>query len=520
MENTYYKKLLSFFDKWKTYIIINLGIAYLFYFKLISQTLYNQYDGIWHGNYRIAGDWELSLGRWLWPYIDKFQFGIHCEPINSIIVLASIIIGIILILELFEIKSKAVSYFVSILFISSVFVCNILSYHFMSVVFGISFLLSILAAYVIIKMPFGLKGILLGGILIAFSMGSYQAYLGCTTSVLLMYMLVRIYKNNNNLSTIIQYCVKVILSVILGGLLYKLILEIHLNIFNIELSSYGSASGINIIQICKHLIGSIQNAYMAFYNYFFHWFINYNVFPVTALLYKIIFGLLVLCIGLMTVKIAKENILKAILFFIGVILLPCACSFVLIIAFNSEMDLQMSAPLALFLPLTICLLYHGIYKLNQISFKIYILILCIAVYGNITMVRIDQTVMEEGKMATVALTQNILSTLKSEKLLLKDMTYAFVGVPSGNELFYKTELFDKSRAYARFGDWWKEAECNCASWEGVLKHYCGIDLNICTEYEYSEIINSGILSEMSAYPLGNSIRMENDICIIKVSDEY
>lgn len=516
----FYKSLVFFLKKWKNYIIINLFVAWIIYFKLISQTLYNQFDGIWHGNYRVAGNWEMSLGRWMWGHIDKFQFGIHCEPINSLVALLSIIIGIVLILELFEIKSKPVSYFISILFISNVFICNILSYRFQAIIFGIAFLLSILAAYVIIKMRSNFGGIICGGILIAFSMGCYQAYLGCTASVLLMYMLVDIYKHNNSLSKTIRYCIRAILAVIVGGLLYKLILEIHLNIFDIKLASYNSASSINIIQICKHLIGSIKNTYSVFYDYFFNYFIKHNVFIMNQWLYKIIFIVLLLEIGLMMIKVIKENIWNAMLFLIGILLFPCACSFVLIIAFNSDMGIQMSAPLALFLPLTLCLLYHGTSKINHISFKIYIVILCVMLYGNIVMTRIDQTAMEEGKIATVTLTQNILSTLESRNLLSKDMTYAFVGVPAGNELFYHTELFNQANEYANFGDWWREASCNMMTWDGVLKNYCGVKLNICPVYKYNEIVNSGILKQLPSYPAENAILIDDNICIVKVSEEY
>lgn len=516
----FYTSILFFLKKWKNYIIVNLGIACVFYFKLMAESLYNQFDGVWHGNYRIADNWELSLGRWLWGYIDKLQLGIHYEPINTIVTLIMIIIGVILILELFEIKSKPLSYFISILFLSNVFVANILSYRFQSIIFGTSFLLSILAAYAIIKISFGLFGIICGGILIAFSMGCYQAFLGCTTSILVMYMLVDIYKNNSNLLKIFQYCIKAILGVIVGGLIYKLILDIHLDMSNIELAAYNGASNINIAGICNHLMESIKNTYSSFYYYFNNGLVKHNIFFENEWFYKVVFIVLLLAILLMMIKVIEDNIGKGILFLLGVVLFPVACNFILIIAFESGMGIQMSAPLALFFPLTLCLLYHGIFNYNQIFLKIYIIFLCVTLYGNVVMVRIDQMCMEEGRNATVTITQNILSTLENKKLLSKDMTYAFVGVPSANELFYHNELFNKANSYAQFGDWWREASCNMMSWEGVLKNCCGIKLNICSVYEYNKIIESETLHQMPCYPLENSIYVDNNICIIKVSEEY
>lgn len=60
----------------KKYFCVMLGFAVVVYFPLMSQKLTNTFDGLWMDTYYIAGGWELSIGRWLWPLADALRFGV------------------------------------------------------------------------------------------------------------------------------------------------------------------------------------------------------------------------------------------------------------------------------------------------------------------------------------------------------------------------------------------------------------------------------------------------------------
>lgn len=224
------KQLLIFF--------IILVLSVILYSMLIDEQLVNHYDGLWNYSYREAGNWELSLGRWFLYYLDRAHFGISVEPLSSIISLGCIAAGMLLILKIFNIKSIKKSILISMLFLSNVVVCAFLSYRYASLTYGISFLLSILSVYAIIKIENAYNSIAIGSLLIALYMGCYQAQFGCTCIVILAYLMYMLLDKEKTYRDVLKYLLRCIITIILGGILYILLLKVHLLIFNVELSSY------------------------------------------------------------------------------------------------------------------------------------------------------------------------------------------------------------------------------------------------------------------------------------------
>lgn len=77
-----------------------LGFAVVVYFPLISQRLVNTFDGLWNGSWFIGGFWELSIGRWLWCVADAVRFGVQTEPLNALLTLSMMVLGITLLRRL------------------------------------------------------------------------------------------------------------------------------------------------------------------------------------------------------------------------------------------------------------------------------------------------------------------------------------------------------------------------------------------------------------------------------------
>lgn len=135
----------------KKMVIVQFIFSILLYSILITNQLTNHYDGLWSGNYALSGTWELSIGRWFWLYIDRLRIGISSEPLTSCLALFLIIIGNILIFDIFGQIGKKTGYLAGMIIMSSTTVCNYLSYRYMSPTFGASFLLSILVAWILVK---------------------------------------------------------------------------------------------------------------------------------------------------------------------------------------------------------------------------------------------------------------------------------------------------------------------------------------------------------------------------------
>ena len=55
---------------------------------LLVLRLTNDLDGLWNQDDYLAGAWELSIGRWFWPFLDKMRFGISLDPLPAVFSLA------------------------------------------------------------------------------------------------------------------------------------------------------------------------------------------------------------------------------------------------------------------------------------------------------------------------------------------------------------------------------------------------------------------------------------------------
>ncbi len=239
------------------------------YSQLMSHQLVNAYDGLWEYTYHSAGKWELSLGRWFWLYLDKIRFGINNDPWTSILTIILFSIGMCVISDIFCLEDKKVSFITSALFISSTAVCVSLSYRYMSPIFGVAFLLSVLAVWVIIKMNKIALPVLLGSFMVALSMGAYQAYLGCTCLIIVGYLLWQLYCTDVQWKQLGIYVGKSAAMLSIGGILYVLLLKVHLIIFQTSLSNYNGADTYSLWNSIKKLPVTIKNAYSIFFMYFF-----------------------------------------------------------------------------------------------------------------------------------------------------------------------------------------------------------------------------------------------------------
>jgi len=56
------------------------------------------------------------------------------------------------------------------------------------------------------------------------------------------------------------------------------------------------------------------------------------------------------------------------------------------------------------------------------------------------------------------------------------------------------------------------------TWKNFMNVFCGIPIEFCKDYEYYTIINSDEFKEMDIFPGENSVRIINDVMVVKFSD--
>ena len=138
----------------------------------------------------IPHAWDISLGRWGLLFAACAKFGL-CSPIlTSAITIALFTLGIFALIDKLGIKRACLRYASSILFIASPFVSCCITYYYCSNSYALSFLCAVLAACLIGRVGAVGKPVALVGavVLLAFSLGCYQASLGvfCVAVLLVM----------------------------------------------------------------------------------------------------------------------------------------------------------------------------------------------------------------------------------------------------------------------------------------------------------------------------------------------
>ena len=132
--------------EWHRVFIADLAAACFAYSLLMINQLVNQYDGLWHGSISYAGHHEFTIGRWLWPYLDKLRFFLSPDPVTSIISIVLFILSFILLMDMLETPAGAMRYIASLLFTVSTSVLVSLSYRYMSPTFAAACFFAMLSA--------------------------------------------------------------------------------------------------------------------------------------------------------------------------------------------------------------------------------------------------------------------------------------------------------------------------------------------------------------------------------------
>ncbi len=265
----------------------------------------------------IPHAWDISLGRWGLLFAAYAKFGL-CSPIlTSAITIALFALGIVLLIDRLGIKNTCLRYASSILFIVSPFVSCCITYYYCSNSYALSFLCAVLAVCLVGHVgSVGKPAALLGAVvLLAFSLGCYQASLGVFCVAVLLVMVrslmgdgseflacgthggetrgscsegghescgacggnAQISCREEDLSTRSSFSAKQLAAFFgvavavcaAGAVLYYALTELSLLVSSVGLSAYGGASSVGAGSILGSLTSSVPSAYAAFFDSFF-----------------------------------------------------------------------------------------------------------------------------------------------------------------------------------------------------------------------------------------------------------
>lgn len=288
----------------------------------------------------------LGIGRWFLPVACAFGSFYDLPWLAGLTTVLLHGVGAVCICHMFGVQKKTTASLIGAVVATFPTVTSVMTYNYVADGYALSFVLAVLAAVCLTaKKPKFVASVLL----IALSVGIYQAYVTVTVMLLLCYLIRETLQTQTKVKTVLLQCVRFLLAGALGMALYYLVLTVLLKVTGTALLAYqgfdsaASLSGIDIL-------GSLYVIKHAFTDFFFDFSGGVSVWNI---LNCVIFVLTVLLYVYEAVK-NKTSVVKLLLIAVFAFLLPIGAS---VLAFiNSSVD------------------YHNLMKMGFCVFDLFLLL--------------------------------------------------------------------------------------------------------------------------------------------------
>ena len=506
------------------------------FFPLVSQRLTNAYDGMWTTAEYWAGGWEFSNGRWLWPVFSFLRFSLQLEPINAVVCLMLVSLGVTRLHMLFKpawMRTSCIDWLAGLCYLANTVIGCYLSFAHQSVEFGLAFYLSVLAAVCVIRSRSIAAGVAQGAFLLALSLGLYQTDLACFCMVLLAWFLVLLFRGEEGIK-LRCYIAKCLGSAVCGAALYWGILQIILKISGVAMTNYQGGADISVSGILKNLPSSVAKCYELFYRYFFGTLVKHNMLQETAVVFVLIFCVVGAALACRLVRLIRRKDWENTFYGTAALLvLPMMCTVFMVATSQASFYIPMSGGLALFLPVcfwlldssregeTACDAFRKCW--NKAEKALILLTAAAVVYGSVFMSAVDQQAMYEGRKATKQIADLVAGELVAEGYydLPEKLPVMLVGRPSASPLFRTHIIYWDANDYAQVGLFEKENAATMRySWNAVFRDLTPMQLELCSDEVYDELIRTEEIKRMPTFPEKGSMQEMDGVYVIKISEDY
>lgn len=515
-------KFLKWFDKRKRLAFITTFIiGILTHITMLTETIMSQ-DGLWNSmQYFRPGNWELSLGRWGIFLIERLHNFIAIPTITTISCIFFMAVTAVIIIDLFDFKNKiSIICTSAILVLTPTFAITLL-YVYTSFSYCFCMMISCLAVWLIYKLENKKIGIFLGTILTLLTLSIYQSYVGLIVGLCIILSIIQLIKSENTTSEIFKQIIRTAISVIIGGILYIIITKILLDKFNLVLTNY-KGTGNTIFNVLLSLKDSIIFAYKDFMAFFFRDRIVYNTNYRREVLYTIFF-ISSSILGILNIKNIKfenkkERNIKIIFILFLIAVLPLGLNIINILIAEPEIYALTASQMILIFPLSFAML-ENIDKLSALKWVA--VISCVFIMG--TYYLADNTSYSALKLTynqAYSTTERIIDRLETTPGYNKNCQIVFGGIVGNNNFPRTSKLYDftvgsivnNTVFHGTYGG-------QIGTWVNFIKIFFGLDVIPVDENIYYNIINSDEYKKMEIFPSPNSIRIQDGIITIKLSDE-
>lgn len=517
------EKLKNFYNEEKTRIFwITLITSLIVHFQLYALMITGA-DTLINSMYHQPNVWEPMLLRFGLLFVQAIKGNIVSPFLATL--MSSIFLGITvnIIIDLFEIKKKFLKYIIAILFVVAPNISATLTFFYCSDAYLLGMLLATLAIYLMRKYKNKNSMLVIGGLLIAMAMGMYQTYLSIAM-VLAVATLIIDLLNQKEIKYVFTMMFQYIIMGILAILFFYLLSHCVLLVNHLPISTYNGANTIGLETLTK-IPSLLPEAYQSFFRYFFSDDIIPNTIWHTPILYGIIFAVTLISVIYLVMKNKIYQKVPNTVFIVGFILMAPICFGIIeIMVPDADIHILMACSMIYVFPIFFKIL-EMLPKSTLSNVLKWMLTICSlgVIWIYVWQDNASYLAMKTMQNQSISASERILTQIEQLDEYKKDTPVLILGgikeskyFDSNNTSLEAKKIYDRSWGFIAKDStiWWG----NLDSWRKMFYEYLGVNVNLVSEWDSTEIFETEEYKNMKYYPEKGSIKVIHGTVVVKLSD--
>ena len=470
---------------------------------------------------------STEQGRWLLNWMGRFMRsvfgGSYSLPFfNGIFALLFLALSAGMVVSVFQVRNKLTAGLIGGLMTVFPAVVSMYFFMFLALYYAIGIFFSVFAAWLTVKYPKNIIANIAAVVMIACSLGVYQAYFPDTVCILLIVVILKAafggVKEKKEWKEFFLMIARFLVVMAAGVAVYFLINKAVLAVTHIQLTSYQGGDTMGKITIAQ-LISALKSCYTSFFDLGFSDVMEIRNNRTVRRLIKVVWILFAAGIGAYLVLKKKEYLNKVIVL-CGIVVFPVAMFLIYVMAPNSYCYTLMAYSVVFFfvfflLWLDACfrnLKLHAPVKsiTNWVSALLTAALVIVFVwYANGNYMALEYT-----KYHDFSYVQTLVTKIRSVEDYSQDKPVIVVG----------TQINDSTNGMGSLiGDTFTvggKADTNLGynSLLYLMSDYLGFSPYYGTYEEIQNWMQREVVREMPSYPADGSIQVIDDTIIVKLSD--
>lgn len=470
---------------------------------------------------------STEQGRWLLNWMGRFMRsvfgGSYSLPFfNGIFALLFLALSAGMAVSVFQVRNKLTAGLIGGLMTVFPAVVSMYFFMFLALYYAIGIFFSVFAAWLAVKYPKNIIANIAAVVMIACSLGVYQAYFPDTVCILLIVVILKAafggVKEKKEWKEFFLMIARFLVVMAAGVAVYFLINKAVLAVTHIQLTSYQGGDTMGKITIAQ-LISALKSCYTSFFDLGFSDVMGISYNRTVRRLIKVVWILFAAGIGAYLVLKKKEYLNKVIVL-CGIVVFPVAMFLIYVMAPNSYCYTLMAYSVVFFfvfflLWLDACfrnLKLHA--PVKSITNWVSALLTAALVIVYIWYANGNYMALEYTKYHDFSYVQTLVTKIRSVEDYSQDKPVIVVG----------TQINDSTNGMGSLiGDTFTvggKADTNLGynSLLYLMSDYLGFSPYYGTYEEIQNWMQREVVREMPSYPADGSIQVIDDTIIVKLSD--